>query len=58
MLLRHDHLRRQGDLGEAAAIEWLTRTGANVWKRSSSADRSTPRSKSATTTPRRGPSDF
>jgi hypothetical protein len=29
-MLRHAHPRRQGDLGEAAAIEWLTRTGANV----------------------------
>ena len=25
------HPRRQGDLGEAAAIEWLTRAGANVF---------------------------
>ncbi len=26
------HRRKQGDLGEAAAIEWLTRAGAaNVW---------------------------
>jgi PD-(D/E)XK endonuclease len=25
------HLRRQGDLGEAAAIEYLTRAGANVF---------------------------
>ena len=25
------HPRRQGDLGEAAAIEWLTREGANVF---------------------------
>src|SRR4051812_29954011 len=23
--------RRQGDLGEASAIEWLTRQGATVW---------------------------
>jgi len=29
-MLRHTHPRRQGDLGEAAAIDWLTRTGANV----------------------------
>jgi PD-(D/E)XK endonuclease len=29
-MLRHAHPRRQGDLGEAAAIDWLTRTGANV----------------------------
>lgn len=25
------HRRKQGDLGEAAAIEWLTRVGATVW---------------------------
>ena len=25
------HPRKQGDLGEAAAIEWLTRVGANVF---------------------------
>ncbi|MDQ6914854.1 MAG: group I intron-associated PD-(D/E)XK endonuclease [Actinomycetota bacterium] len=29
-MLRHTHPRRQGDLGEAAAIDWLTRGGANV----------------------------
>jgi len=23
--------RRQGDLGEASAIDWLTRQGATVW---------------------------
>lgn len=30
MLRPHTHRRRQGDLGEANAIEWLTRCGANV----------------------------
>jgi len=25
------HPRKQGDLGEAAAIEWLTRAGATVF---------------------------
>jgi hypothetical protein len=30
-MLRHVHPRRQGDLGEAAAIEWLTRVGAGVF---------------------------
>ena len=30
-MLRQTHPRRQGDLGEAAAIEWLTRQGAGVW---------------------------
>lgn len=28
--LRQNHPRRQGDLGEAAAIHWLTEVGANV----------------------------
>lgn len=30
MELRHQHPRRQGDLGEAAAIHWLTEIGASV----------------------------
>jgi hypothetical protein len=29
--LRQDHRRRQGDIGEAAAIAWLTRAGFGVW---------------------------
>jgi hypothetical protein len=29
--LRQPNPRRQGDLGEAAAIEWLTRSGWDVW---------------------------
>jgi PD-(D/E)XK nuclease superfamily protein len=31
MSLRRKHPREQGDLGEASAIEWLTRQGATVW---------------------------
>jgi hypothetical protein len=31
MELRQANPRRQGDIGEAAAIEWLTRQGAKVW---------------------------
>jgi hypothetical protein len=30
MELRRRHPRRQGDIGEAAAIEWLARAGANI----------------------------
>jgi hypothetical protein len=29
--LRQAHPRRQGDIGEAAAIAWLTRAGFGVW---------------------------
>jgi hypothetical protein len=29
--LRQAHPRRQGDIGEAAAITWLTRAGFGVW---------------------------
>lgn len=29
--LRQTHRRRQGDIGEAAAISWLTRAGYGVW---------------------------
>jgi hypothetical protein len=29
--LRQTHRRRQGDIGEAAAIAWLTRAGFGVW---------------------------
>ena len=29
--LRQTHPRRQGDIGEAAAIAWLTRAGFGVW---------------------------
>jgi PD-(D/E)XK endonuclease len=29
--LRQANPRRQGDIGEAAAIAWLTRTGFGVW---------------------------
>jgi hypothetical protein len=29
--LRHANRRIQGDIGEAAAIAWLTRTGFGVW---------------------------
>jgi hypothetical protein len=29
--LRQAHPRRQGDIGEAAAIAWLTRSGFGVW---------------------------
>jgi hypothetical protein len=31
MELRQANPRRQGDLGEVAAIEWLTRAGYGVW---------------------------
>jgi PD-(D/E)XK endonuclease len=31
LALRQAHPRRQGDIGEAAAIAWLTRTGFGVW---------------------------
>jgi PD-(D/E)XK endonuclease len=31
LALRQENPRRQGDIGEAAAIAWLTRTGFGVW---------------------------
>jgi hypothetical protein len=31
LALRQDNPRRQGDIGEAAAIAWLTRAGFGVW---------------------------
>jgi PD-(D/E)XK endonuclease len=31
LALRQAHPRRQGDIGEAAAIAWLTRAGFGVW---------------------------
>jgi hypothetical protein len=31
LALRQENPQRQGDIGEAAAIAWLTRTGFGVW---------------------------